>query len=252
MAFKKRTDLNGFMNSRWMQWAIRRTGVAMPNCMTYATARISELLGREEYLDDPRVKGAQELWYQYAEGFQRSEKPAVGALMIWKSGVYGHVAVCEEVISRQNVAWSQSNYGGVMFEYVKGNPKQYLGMEFLGYLLHDKLSAADKQKNDQILRPNDTFRFGVYQVKQLRKRGQQWEVFSELNDDWLPVGPLTRCNANGEKTKKQVLKKNDYFTIEGFARVVKVYPYGKGNGSVSAYLDNGKAYWFYAERLKKV
>lgn len=49
MAFKKRTSLSGLTGSKWMDWALRRTGVAMPNCFTYATARISEILGREEY-----------------------------------------------------------------------------------------------------------------------------------------------------------------------------------------------------------
>ncbi|MFQ6814565.1 MAG: hypothetical protein ACLRS2_19695 [[Clostridium] innocuum] len=41
---------------------------------------------------------------------------------------------------------SQSNYGGAMFEYVKGNPNGYQGMHFLGYLLHDELFALSNEK----------------------------------------------------------------------------------------------------------
>lgn len=146
MAFKKRTSLSGLTDSKWMDWAIRRTGVNMPNCFTYATARISEILGREEYLDSPRVNGAQELWDNYSNGFKRSKYAVEGALMIWQYGQYGHVAVCEEIIDANTVAWSQSNYGGKMFEYVKGNPNGYLGMKFLGYLVHDKLPKAEAAK----------------------------------------------------------------------------------------------------------
>lgn len=146
MAFKKRTSLSGLTGSKWMDWALRRTGVAMPNCFTYATARISEILGREEYLDSPRVNGAQELWDNYSDGFKRSKYAVEGALMIWQSGQWGHVAVCEELIDTNTIAWSQSNYGGAAFEYVKGNPNGYKGMHFLGYLVHDKLPKAEAAK----------------------------------------------------------------------------------------------------------
>lgn len=142
--FKKRTKLSGLTESEWMKWAVARTGVNMPNCFTYATARISEILGRKEYLDEPKVAGAQELWDNYSDGFKRSKYAVEGALMIWRSGQWGHVAVCEELIDTNTIAWSQSNYGGKNFEYIKGNPNGYLGMTFLGYLIHDKLPKASK------------------------------------------------------------------------------------------------------------
>ena len=46
MTFKKRTSLSTLSDSKWMEWAIHRTGVPMPNCVTYATARISEILNQ--------------------------------------------------------------------------------------------------------------------------------------------------------------------------------------------------------------
>lgn len=57
MTFKKRTSLSTLSDSKWMEWAIQRTGIPMPNCVTYATARISEILNRREYLDDPASMG---------------------------------------------------------------------------------------------------------------------------------------------------------------------------------------------------
>ena len=146
MTFKKRTSLSNLADSSWMQWAIQRTGVPMPNCVTYATARISEILNRKEYLDDPRVSGAQELWNNYSKGFRHADYAEPGALMIWKSGQYGHVAVCEDLLDIHTIAWSQSNYGGAMFGYVKGNPNGYKGMQFLGYLLHEKLTPPLQEK----------------------------------------------------------------------------------------------------------
>lgn len=148
MSFKKRTSLLGLSESSWMKWAVQRTGVSMPNCFTYATARISEILNRKEYLDHPRVSGAQELWNCYSQGFQRANYAVAGALMIWESGQYGHVAVCEELLDTHTIAWSQSNYGGALFEYVKGNPNGYKGMHFLGYLVHDELVASSNEKPD--------------------------------------------------------------------------------------------------------
>ncbi|MCR0205670.1 CHAP domain-containing protein [[Clostridium] innocuum] len=158
--FKKRTNLTGLTESEWMKWAIARTGVNMPNCVTYATARISEILGRKEYLDEPRITGAQELWSYYSQGFTRSKYAVPGALMIWESGQYGHVAVCEELLNTNTIAWSQSNYGGAMFEYVKGNPNGYKGMRFLGYLVHDKLPKAAASKPSTSLKDSS----GHYKV----------------------------------------------------------------------------------------
>ena len=43
--FYKRTNIQGLMESEWMSYALQRVGVAMPNCFTYATARLSEILG---------------------------------------------------------------------------------------------------------------------------------------------------------------------------------------------------------------
>ena len=151
MTFKKRTSLSGLTGSNWMDWAVRRTGVNMPNCFTYATARISEILGREEYLDSPRVNGAQELWDNYSDGFKRSKYAVEGALMIWQSGQWGHVAVCEELIDTNTIAWSQSNYGGAMFEYVKGNPNGYKGMKFLSRL-QPALRRAIRSKSSPVLK----------------------------------------------------------------------------------------------------
>lgn len=138
MSFSPRTSLGDFLNSKWAKYGIARTGVNFPNCFTYATARISEIVGYNQPLDpeNRRVAGAQDLWNTHNQNFVNSSTPKAGALMIWRSGQWGHVAVCE---NSTGTAWSQSNYGGRTFEYITGNPNGYCGMTFLGYLIHKDL-----------------------------------------------------------------------------------------------------------------
>lgn len=143
MTFKKRESINGFLETRWYQYAKGRTGVAMPNCFTYACGRISEILGKEQPLDAQRVRGAGDLWEGHAPEFSRQSIPKPGALMVWQggNGNYGHVAVCEAVINNSLVEWSESNYQANMFGLVRRNPVNYAGLRFMGYLYHKDLPS---------------------------------------------------------------------------------------------------------------
>lgn len=142
MAFTARTSLGNFLSTQWASWAVSRTGVNFPNCFTYATARISEIVGYNQPLDpvNQKVNGAQDLWTTHHPNFTQSSTPKAGALMIWRYGTWGHVAVCE---NGNGTAWSQSNYGGATFEYITGNPNGYCGMQFLGYLIHKDLNGGN-------------------------------------------------------------------------------------------------------------
>lgn len=145
MAFTQRKSLTTLKGSKWLKYAITRTGVILPNCFTYATARISELVGFNQPLDGTiKVRGAGNLWEQHHSNFKVSSLPSLGALMIWQGGAgnYGHVAICEGISDNGMVSWSQSNYGGAMFEFITGDPKQRyksLGLTFKGYLYHKNM-----------------------------------------------------------------------------------------------------------------
>ena len=130
MSFVKRESYAGLGNSQWMAYAVRRTNVAMPNCFTYATARISEIVGHNQPLDDVKVRGAGDLWECHASVFKQSSVAVPGALAIYKGGLenYGHIAVVEVV--GVNMELSQSNYGGNFFECVEV-PK-YVGSYYPG------------------------------------------------------------------------------------------------------------------------
>lgn len=168
--FLKRTNIQGLSDSEWMSYAVSRTGVDMPNCFTYATARLSEILGEVFPLDGyTRVNGAQDLWTTHNSQLKQSKYASKGALMIWKYGTWGHVAVCEDIISDYEVAWSQSNYGGSMFDYVTGNPNGYCGMEFLGYLVCEDVTVDTEPTSTvvdmkNVIKENGTMKFTVDHV----------------------------------------------------------------------------------------
>lgn len=141
MSFIKRSTLSNLLNTSWYQYAVQRTGITMPNCFTYACARISEIIGRNQPLDTMKVRGAGDLWEHHAPEFTQQRYACKGALMIWKggNGNYGHVAVVEDLIDVNTIEWSESNYGGELFRIIRRNSNGYAGLQFMGYLYHKDL-----------------------------------------------------------------------------------------------------------------
>lgn len=162
MSFVPRTSYGNFGSSQWMNYAVARTGVAMPNCFTYATARISEIVGHNQSLDgNTRVAGAGNLWETHAPEFSQSSVAQVGDLAIYKGGYgnYGHVAVVEVV--GVNMAMSQSNYGGNLFDYVevpKNVGSYYPGtaLRLVGFLRHKELgtTVSNSYSEKQLINEN--------------------------------------------------------------------------------------------------
>ena len=154
MTFTPRTSYGNFGSSQWMQYAVARTGVVMPNCFTYATARISEIVNKNQSLDgNSKVVGAGQLWSTHASEFTQSSTPVLGALMIFSGGVapyyYGHVTVVEG-ISGNTVTFSESSYQEFNFRLNAMNsapgsyyPNGYGNLKLLGYLVHKDLKASD-------------------------------------------------------------------------------------------------------------
>lgn len=161
MSFTPRTSLGNFMQTQWYAYAKARVGIDLPNCFTYATGRISEIVGYNQPLDpqNQKVEGAQDLWNCHHENFTQSSTPCEGALMIWQYSTWGHVAVCE---NSSGTAWSQSNLGKEYFEYITGNPNGYCGMYFLGYLVHKDL--GNSFSTDQLIEEHAKATFTVDQL----------------------------------------------------------------------------------------
>lgn len=186
--FIKRTNIQGLVESKYGQYAIRETGVNFPNCFTYATARVAEIREKCQPIDRYKVPGAQNLWTAYSTWMTPKPYAKKGALMIWQYGTYGHVAVCEDIIDNNTVAWSQSNYGGNLFDYVQGNPNGYCGMKFLGYLWYDitepkqneSYSNGTSYDKNTIIKENGTATFIVDKVN-VRKGSPTGPVVAQYN-----------------------------------------------------------------------
>lgn len=155
------------MPQKWLDYATARTCVSLPNCFTWSTARISWAVNKAQPLDSVRkVNFASQLWNQHSPEFSQSQTPVVGALLIWDiwgyiDGVYcnhGHVANVESVNADGTITWSQSNYGGTLFEIVRGNPKTMYGT-FKGYLVHQDLKKASVVKKSNMEEEDWAVRF---------------------------------------------------------------------------------------------
>lgn len=185
MNFQSRKQLGDFLHTSWCKYAVQRTGVAMPNCFTYATARVSEIINRNQSLDGTcKVRGAGDLWETHASEFTQSKYAAEGALAIWKGGMdnFGHVAVIEGVKDTNICIWSQSNYGGSMFEVITRNPNGYAGMQFMGYLIHKDLPKVSVE-----VKPNNTT---------TAKPSNNAEVLNYKPSDWIAESATFTCTVD--------------------------------------------------------
>lgn len=120
----------------------------LANCTGYAYGRFMECAG--VHACNLSTGNAQN-WYTAADGYKRSQKPEIGAVMCWGNGSqkYGHVAIVEEVFVDGSVTASMSNWsedGSLpMFERRLYKPP-YLsptGLPFQGFILNPYLKRCD-------------------------------------------------------------------------------------------------------------
>ena len=93
-----------------------QSGNPMPNCTCYAWGRAYELLGTKPKLS---IDGAHRWWdYNKNNGYYTyGNTPKLGAIVCWKGGDIGHVAVVEGIQDEGNtVIISESGYALPRFE----------------------------------------------------------------------------------------------------------------------------------------
>lgn len=90
----------------------------IPNCVGYAWGRWRELLGKYHKLS--RMDA--ERWWGTNDGYERGQKPKVGAVACWRRGDpatdadgMGHVAIVEKINSDGSITCSNSAYLGTRF-----------------------------------------------------------------------------------------------------------------------------------------
>lgn len=113
---------------------IKRTtaGYTLPNCVAMAHGMwlktITDAKGLEEAkrVESLMCRNNAEVYWGYADGFQRGQTPKLNAIMVWegKGDLAGHVMVVTEISSNGDVVATGSNYSGSKFytkRYYKAN-----------------------------------------------------------------------------------------------------------------------------------
>ena len=147
------------------------------NCTCYAWGRFFEILGTRPKL----YTGNAGTWYGHTEdGYQRGNKPQLGAVACWaKPGQAGHVAVVEKINSDGSVLFSNSGWKYKLFYQTTGRPSNYMNSSayiFQGFIYNpaikgmaDKLSEFIRIAESHIGENGDW----TYSVSGLLK-GQAW------------------------------------------------------------------------------
>ena len=117
-------------------------GSVLPNCVGYAWGRFYEIIGEKPRLS----KNNAEMWYgNTADGYKRSQTPALGAVACWSKGAVGneadgagHVAIVEQILPNGDIVTSNSAYGGSRFYvyiYEKSARYSFGAYKFQGFIL---------------------------------------------------------------------------------------------------------------------
>lgn len=100
----------------------------MPNCTTYAWGRVAESGGLDynDYSTRPTLStGNAEDWYNYPDGYQRSQTPQLGAVLCFADGSAsgdGHVCVVEEIYQDGSILVSESGYNAYFWRLTTRYP----------------------------------------------------------------------------------------------------------------------------------
>ena len=127
-----------------------QNGYGLPNCTCYAWGRFWEIGGGGSDIRPTLSLSDAELWYDYIDGYERSQTPALGSIICYANGPYsgyGHVAVVEEIhddgsITTSNSGWTRDpELMPSYYFYLSRNltPPNYLpvsGYVFQGFILN--------------------------------------------------------------------------------------------------------------------
>jgi len=118
-----------------------KNGFVLPNCVGYSYGRFMECA---KIKTCKLSRGNAKDWWGYNDGYERGQKPKVGAVACWTNSGAGHVASVEEVNSDGSIVISMSNYTGT---YKNGRFFQILtlkkgykisGLKFQGFIYNPK------------------------------------------------------------------------------------------------------------------
>lgn len=121
------TSDKNFINVNFGGYAhcIKRTsaGYTLPNCVAMAHGMWLKTITDAKGLDEAKAieskmcRNNAEIYWNYADGFQRGQSPKLNAIMVWngKGDLAGHVMVVTEIMDNGDVIATGSNYSGSKF-----------------------------------------------------------------------------------------------------------------------------------------
>lgn len=122
----------------------KKTGYTLANCVAFVHGQWLYQLTAALSLDEARsiesklCRQNAEMYWDYADGFERGQTPRKGAIICWRKGKIGasdgagHVMIVKEVKSNGDVVCIGSNYGGSKYYTAtyKKSKNYYLGSKF--------------------------------------------------------------------------------------------------------------------------
>lgn len=166
--FKPRTTAPSRLDKNWIHWSkggrnyciLIKGNSVLPNCVGYAWGRFMEILGRLPKLS----KGNAEDWYgNRADGYQRGQRPRLGAVICWRKGRVGngsdgagHVAIVEKIFKDGSLLVSESGYKASKRFWTTKIPATFerKGYVFQGFIYNPAVPYDDKPAH--ILKSVDT------------------------------------------------------------------------------------------------
>lgn len=156
--YQSGTITGDLANLDWFKYVYGTTlfNYGLPNCTTYCYGRIMEQYIQQGYNIDNRTSsynpywwnstgshfGDAKSWYGDSNNYwSKGSEARLGAIACWgENGRGGHVAIVEAINGDGTVNYSESNYGGAIFQYilnqrlVVGQVDSRIGGVFQGYI----------------------------------------------------------------------------------------------------------------------
>lgn len=119
------------------------SGYGMPNCTAYAWGRFAEILGSKPTLS---LSNAED-WWAYSDGYERGNKPKLGAVIVWEGlgDEAGHVAIVESINSDGSFLISQSAWNSTYWWTQTIGSDCYFGASyrFLGFIYNPAVTDGE-------------------------------------------------------------------------------------------------------------
>lgn len=140
--YSPRLNANGISGNRlwYSDNPFYNAGWGLPNCTCYAWGRFWEIGGGTSDHRPTLSLGNAEDWYNFNDGYDRGNSPALGAVICFRDGPYsgnGHVAVVEQINDDGSIITSNSAWDGAYFYTQRLEPPNYLpatGYIFQGFI----------------------------------------------------------------------------------------------------------------------